>query len=185
MYVTVPPQLSTATGTNAWAAAIAAALLHSIVAFNEPAAEVNTGAVLSVIVITCVKVATLVLLHTSVAVQVSVTVPPHASGVAVNVDAFDVPLISQPPVNPLLKLIVLDAGTAPQATVIAAGAVIVGKAAGDTVMVLDTDVITLPHASVAVHVSVTVPPHPVAGAAEKVEGLDVPVIRHDPVSPFE
>ncbi len=50
---------------------------------------------------------------------------------------------------------------------------------------LDTDVITLPHASVAVHVSVTVPPQPVAGAAENVEGLEVPVIRHDPVNPFE
>ena len=39
-----------------------------------------------------------------------------------------------------------------------AGAIIVGNAAGLTVMVLDTAVIVLPHASVAVHVSVTVPP---------------------------
>ena len=74
--------------------------------------------------------------QTSVAVQVSVTVPPHASGVAVKVEVFDVPLIAHPPVNPLLKLIVLVAGTPPQATVMAAGAVIVGSAAGLTVMVL-------------------------------------------------
>ena len=45
--------------------------------------------------------------------------------------------------------------TAPQATVIAAGAVIVGNAAGSTVIILDTDAIVLPQASVAVHVSVT------------------------------
>ena len=38
-----------------------------------------------------------------------------------------------------------------------AGAVIVGNAAGLTVIVLDTDASVLPHASVAVHVSVTVP----------------------------
>ena len=79
------------------------------------------------------------LLHSSVAVQVSVTVPPHAPGVAVNVDGFDVPLIKHPPLSPLLNEIVLAAGTAPQATVMSAGAVIVGKAAALTCIVLDTD----------------------------------------------
>ena len=44
----------------------------------------------------------IVLPHASVAVQVCVTVPPHAPGVAVNVDRFDSPLIRHPPVNPLL-----------------------------------------------------------------------------------
>ena len=66
---------------------------------------------------------------------------------------------------------------------IAPGAVIVGNGAGSTVITLDTAVITLPQASVAVHVSVTVPPHPF-GAAEKVDGLEVPVIRQVPVPPL-
>ena len=61
-----------------------------------------------------------------------------------------------------------------------AGAVIVGNGAGSTVIVLDTEASGLPHASVAVHVSVTVPPHPF-GAAENVDGLEVPVIRQLPV----
>jgi len=48
---------------------------------------------------------------------------------------------------------------APQATVILVGGVVnVGAGAGVTVIVRDA-VIVLPHASVAVHVSVTVPPH--------------------------
>ena len=55
--------------------------------------------------------------HGSVAVHVSVTVPPHAPGVAVNVDALEVPLIRHVPVNPLLKDIVPAAGIAPHATV--------------------------------------------------------------------
>ena len=55
--------------------------------------------------------------------------------------------------------------------------------AGVTVMVLVTGASTLPQASVAVHVSVIVPPHG-PGVAENVEVADVPVIRHDPVSPL-
>ena len=66
---------------------------------------------------------------------------------------------------------------------IAAGAVMVGSAAGETVIVLVTGASALPHASVAVHVSVIVPPHG-PGAAENVDVADVPVIKHDPVSPF-
>ena len=97
--------------------------------------------------------------HASVAVQISVTTPPHAPGVVVCDDVFDVPLIKQPPLSPLVKLIVEGGGTAPQATVILPGAVIVGNVAGDTVIVLNTDARARPHASVAVHVSVTTPPH--------------------------
>ena len=59
----------------------------------------------------------------------------------------------------------------------------VGSAAGLTVIVLDTEAIVLPQGSVAVHVSVTVPPHP-EGVDEKVDALDVPVIKHDPLNPF-
>ena len=64
-----------------------------------------------------------------------------------------------------------------------AGAVIVGNAAGLTVIVLDTDASALPQESVAVQVSVTVPPQAV-GIAEKVERFDVPVIKQLPVPLF-
>ena len=119
--------------------------------------EVNVGAAAgrTVIVLEAVNV----LPQASVAIHVSVTVPPHAPGVAVNVDGLDVPLIRQGAVNPLLYGIVLAAGIAPQATVIFAGAVIVGNAAGLTVIVLDTDAITLPQASVAVTEKVTLLEH--------------------------
>ncbi len=65
------------------------------------------------------------------------------------------------------------AGTFPHATVIAAGGVIVGNAAGLTVMILETELIVRPQLSVAVHVSVTVPPH-APGVAVNVEGFEVP-----------
>ena len=55
--------------------------------------------------------------------------------------------------------------------------------AGVTVMILVTGVSTLPQASVAVQVSVIVPPHG-PGVVEKVDVLEVPVIRQEPVSPF-
>ena len=80
---------------------------------------------------------------------------------------------------------VLGAGIAPQATVVLAGAVMVGNAAGLTVMVLETDARGLPQMSVAVQVSVTVPPHAPAGdCALKVEAFDVPLIRHPPSNPL-
>ena len=63
------------------------------------------------------------------------------------------------------------------------GEVIVGNGAGSTVMVLDTGASVLPHASVAVHVSVTVPPQ-AGGVAEKEEALEFPFIKHEPVNPF-
>ncbi len=71
----------------------------------------------------------------------------------------------------------------PQATVIAAGAVMVGNAAGLTVMVRDTELIVRPQLSVAVHVSVTVPPHAL-GVAVKVDKLEVPEIRQPPLRPL-
>jgi hypothetical protein len=73
----------------------------------------------------------------------------------------------------------LGAGSAPQSTVISAGAVIVGSGAGLMVMILVFGAKALPHSSVAVQVSVTVPPHE-PGIAEKVDRLEVPVIRHPP-----
>jgi glycine cleavage system regulatory protein len=119
----------------------------------------------------------------SVAVQVSVTVPPQAPGVAENVDEFEVPLIKQPSPNPLVNEIVLAAGKLPQATVMSPGAVIVGNAAGLIVIILETGAKTRPQLSVAVHVSVTVPPQ-APGVGEKVEGFEVPLIKHPPLKPL-
>ena len=121
--------------------------------------------------------------HASVAVHVSVTVPPHGPGVAVNVDGFDVPEIRQAPVPLFVYGNVLATGIEPHATVIAPGEVMVGNKAGSTVITLDTGARGLPHASVAVHVSVTVPPH-APGAAVKVEALDVPLIKQAPLPLF-
>ena len=78
----------------------------------------------------------------------------------------------------------LDVGTTPHAIVIVAGAVIVGSAAGVTVIVLVTGTSGLPQISVADHVSVIVPPQ-APGVALNVDELDVPLIKHDPLSPFE
>ena len=85
--------------------------------------------------------------HASVAVHVSVIVPPHGPGAAENVDVADVPVIRQEPASPLVNVSVDDAGVAPQAIVMGPGAVITGSAAGVTVIVLDP-LIVLPHASV-------------------------------------
>ena len=63
------------------------------------------------------------------------------------------------------------------------GAVIVGNAAGLTVIVLETAAITLPHGSVAVQVSVTGPPQG-PGVALRVDAFEVPVIKQFPANPF-
>ena len=76
------------------------------------------------------------------------------------------------------------AGIASQATVTSAGGVVnTAGGAGVTVMILITGASTLPQASVAVQVSVIVPPHG-PGAVVKVDVLEVPVIRQEPVSPL-
>jgi hypothetical protein len=75
----------------------------------------------------------------------------------------------------LLYTRVLGAGMAPQATVMLTGAVMVGSSAGRTVIVLDTGVRILPQVSVAVQVSVTIPPH-APGVSVNVERFEVPVI---------
>jgi len=72
---------------------------------------------------------------------------------------------------------------APHATVILVGGVVnVGAGAGATVIVLKAAIV-LPHASVAVHVSVTVPPHG-PGAAVCVD-VAVPLIKQLPEPPLE
>ena len=100
---------------------------------SETAANTGNAAGLTVMIL---DTDAIVLPHSSVAVHVSVTGPPHAPGVGLKVDGLDVPLISHPPLSPLLKLMVLGEGTPPHATVIGPGAVIVGNAAASTVIVL-------------------------------------------------
>jgi hypothetical protein len=155
-------------------------LLHATVVFDG-AVIVGNVAGLTVIVL---DTGARFLPHASVAVQVSVTCPPHAPGAVVKVDKFDVPLIRHPVDNPLLNGRVLAAGKLPQATVVFDGAVIVGNVAGLTVIVLDTGARFLPHASVAVQVSVTCPPH-APGIVVKVDKFDVPLIKQFPVNPLE
>ncbi len=116
----------------------------------------------------------------SVAVQVSIIVPPHAPAglCALKVEPAEVPDIKQPTLKLLLNGNVLDVGVVPQAMVEFAGAVIVGNAAGLTVINLVTGTSVLPQASVAVQVSVIVPPQAPAGlCALKVEVAEVPNIK--------
>ena len=63
------------------------------------------------------------------------------------------------------------------------GAVMVGKAAGLTVIVLETEAIGLPQEAGAVQVSVTVPPQG-PGVAVNVDGFEVPLIKHPPFNPL-
>jgi hypothetical protein len=115
----------------------------------------------------------------SVAVHVSVIVPPHAPGAAEKVEVFDVPVTRHEPARPLVYVRVDDVGVVPQAIVIAAGAVIVGNAAGVTVIIL-LPVMVLLHASVNVHVSVSVPPHDVT--VPVLTAVTVPEIKHVPLA---
>ena len=117
--------------------------------------------------------------HASTAVHVSVIVPPHAPGAAEKVDVLDVPVIKHDPVSPFVYVSVDDAGVAPHAMVIAAGALITGSAAGVTVIVLDPVMVRL-HASVNVQVSVSVPPHPVT--VPLLVAVTVPEIRQLPLA---
>ena len=118
----------------------------------------------------------------SVAVQVSVIVPPQGPGVAEKVDVFEVPVIKQEPVSPLVYVIVEDVGVTPQAMVMPVGAVIVGSAAGVTVMVLDPLMVRL-QASVKDQLSVSVPPHAVTDPI--LVAVTVPEIRQVPLPLFE
>jgi len=122
-----------------------------------------------------------VLPHISVAVHVSVIVPPHAPGAALKVDGLEVPLIKHDPLDPLVYGNVPDVGITPQAIVIPAGAVIVGSDAGVTVIVLLPVIVRL-HASVNVHVSVNVPPQPVT--VPVLIAVTVPDIKHVPDDEF-
>src|SRR5260221_14200553 len=109
--------------------------------------------------------------HGSVAVQVCVTVPPHAGGVFFFLNIRHPPISTLFPYTTLFRFNVVADGMPPQLTVVSAGAVIVGNAAGVTVIVLDTVAITRPHRSVALLDCGTVPLH--AGVVgPKVDAFD-------------
>ena len=139
-----------------------------------PGGVANAGSAAGVMVIV-LETGAGALPHASLAAHVSTMVPPQALGVAVLVEITDP--VSRQPVPPLLvKLRKLAAGACPHETVtLAGGAENVGKVAGDTVIVLETGAIVLPHASVAAHVSTIVPPQ-APGVAVLVEET-VPLIR--------
>jgi hypothetical protein len=63
----------------------------------------------------------------------------------------------------------------PHGTDVLVSAVMTGNAAGSTVIVLETGAKSLPQLSVAVQVSVIVPPHG-PGVPANVDGFDVPMI---------
>ena len=125
---------------------------------NPPQATVMSGNAVIVgkvagLIVIILDTVLIVLPQRSFAVHVSVTVPPQAPGTVLKVLPFEVPLIRQPPLNALLKGIVLGIRAVPQLTVIGAKAVIVGTAGGFTVITCDA-VDVIPHESVAVHVRV-------------------------------
>jgi hypothetical protein len=157
------------------------AVPHATVVFESGVITGNVAGLTVIVRVTGVKI----LLHSSVAVQVSVMFPPQAPGRVDNVDAFEVPEIWQLPERPLLNGSVLAAGSPLHATVISDGAVIVGNVAGRTVIVLLTETNGLLHASVAVQVSVAIPPQAPGiinnpGTVHNVEGFEVPDILQLP-----
>ena len=152
---------------------------HATVVLAGGAENVGNEAGDTVIVL---ETGAIVLPHMSVAAHVSTIVPPHAVGVAVLVE-IAVPLIRHPPLPPLEYVRPLAAGALPQVTVtLAGGALNVGTAAGETVIVLDTGASVLPQRSVAFHVSTIVPPHAPGGTCVAIVEVAVPLIRQ-PVPP--
>ncbi len=92
------------------------------------------------------------------------------------------PLIRQLPICPFVNGRVVAVGSELlQFTVMFAGAEIIGSGAGFTVMILETEAIGRPQASLgALQVSKTVPPQ-ASGVLENVDGSDVPLIRQPPL----
>ena len=111
-------------------------------------------------------------------VHVSVTLPPHTPGSVPRVDVAD-PEIRHAPLPPLVN-VSEDVVAPPQATVIVPAAANSGAGAGCTTMVLVL-VMVCPH-TVAVHVSVTLPPH-TPGSVPNVDVAD-PLIKHAPLPPL-
>jgi hypothetical protein len=170
--VTVPLIKQAPVALLVYARSLVTAAPHATV-IGAAAANTAGGAAETVIVLVCV----IVLLHASVNVQVSVTVPPHGPGNALKVDVT-VPLIKQVPLA-LLVYVRSDVTAAPHATVIGAAAANTAGGAAETVIVL-VCVIVLLHASVNVQVSVTLPPHG-PGNAPSVD-VTVPLIKQVPLA---
>ena len=111
-------------------------------------------------------------------VHVSVTLPPQAPGRVPRVEFTD-PLTRHAPLPPLVK-VKLCVVAPPQATVMVGAAANSGAGAGDTTIVLVL-VMVCPH-TVAVHVSVTLPPH-TPGSVPNVDVAD-PLNRQPPSRPL-
>ena len=112
----------------------------------------------------------------------SVYEPPHSLCVP-EIIPLEVPLIAHEPVSLLLYASEVPLGGAALHEIVMSDvAAKVACAAGETVITLDA-VEVLPHASVNDHDSVYEPPHSLC--VPEIVPLDVPLIAHEPVSPFE
>ena len=163
IFATSISQLSLATGIAACANAMPAASLHSSVTSNAPAMVVHAGAVISVIVMTCVYTSE-ILPHASVTVHVLVYVPSCGHVPGTNVPAtstISATSTSQLSVAPGIAACAkaMPAASLHSSVTSNAPAMVVHVGAVLSVMVI-TCVYTseiLPHASVTVHVLVYVP----------------------------
>ena len=112
----------------------------------------------------------------------SVYDPPHSVCEPVIVPV-EVPLMAHEPVSPFeYASEVPDGGAALHEMVMSVVAANTACAAGDTTIILDA-VDVRPHASVNDHDSVYDPPH--ALCEPVIVPVEVPLMAHDPVSPFE
>jgi hypothetical protein len=182
MFVTSGSQLSVATGNSNCADASPAASEHSTALFNAPGAVDHVGANTSITVIVLDTEAR-GLPQGSVAVHVSITVPQPLTGVALNVEALEIPIIKHPPLKLLEYAKVLGGGIDPHGTVISPGAVIVGNAAGFTWITLDALIVLL-QSSVKVQDSVMSPPQYPAGFCVLNVDVTEPLISQSPLSPL-
>ena len=120
--------------------------------------------------------------HASVNDHDSVYDPPHEVCDPLMVPVA-VPLMSHEPVSPLLYASEVPLGGAAEHEMVMLDVEAnVACAAGETVMVRDA-VEVLPHASVNDHDSVYDPPHEVCEPL--IVPVAVPLMSHEPVSPFE
>lgn len=154
-------------------------LSHSTVIFPGGVVKTTAGAGVIVIVL---ETGIRILPHGSVAVHVSVIVPPQTPGNELKVDNSDIPLTRHDPLCEFVYVIVPGLGTNPQPTVMSAGAVNIGSGAGVIVIVLFPLIVRL-HSSVNVQLSVNIPPQPVT--VPVLTAVTVPDIMQVPEPAFE
>ena len=122
------------------------------------------------------------MLQASVAVQVLVT-PYEPAQAPFVVTSAKVNVKAEPQAS--VAVAVANAGVAGQLIVEVEGnAAITGGFVSLIVIILETEESILPQESVAVHVSVTEPLHTPATLVEKVDVLEVPLIKQLPLNPL-